>query len=127
MVKRAKIASIPKKVKILKEDKGVEVEVVTTERTRTGKPKANEPKEAISKRTRLVTKERGAKAKKIANENEDIVVLTKKKPIVVDLDPADLRQYVDNKVESIRNEPKVTDINRDISEYIANKIKEKLD
>ena len=179
MVKRAKIAAIPKKNKISKKIERVEAEPITTRRTRggktkiptkknpeiidlekinpgqniegevdgnknkpvendinrgvvtnegtrTGKMRAGDQSKAKEKQQRLTTKEKGEKSNGNATEDEGEGAQPKKKPEVVDLDSVDLRQYINNRVESIKNEPKVTDIDRDISEYIDIKIQEKL-
>ena len=65
------------------------------------------------------------KVKDNATDGEEIVVLPRKKPIVVDLDPDDLRDYIDNRIESLQHEQVVTDIDRNIGKYIDIKIEEK--
>ena len=123
MAKRAKVVSNPKKIGTSGKKKEIKTEAVTTKKIWTRQLRAKVTRDT---RPGLVTKGKAVKAKKISTENEDVVFLPRKKPVVVDLDPVDLQQYIDNKVDSIKNEPKITDINRDISEYIDKKIKEKL-
>ena len=59
-----------------------------------------------------------------SDQDEEVVVVHE--PVMVDLDSDDLRRYIENKVDSIRGEPEITDVNKDISEYIDRKIEEKL-